>query len=91
MKKYIMSEAEYNVLDKILTKSKMEDIFIVQQENENDYIWDIEEGEQLSLKDGLSQICESMEDWRECYGLTNEDLEVFNKLLEKLEIDMYFE
>ena len=39
---------------------------------------------------GLDEICEGMADWRECYGLTDEDLDIVNAMLERYGLNYNF-
>ncbi len=49
----ILSECQYNLLTSIASKSKMDCWFYIEQEDGEDYVKDIEEDKDLSLKDGI--------------------------------------
>lgn len=78
----ILTESEYTVLDKIATKSKMDCWFQIRQDNGEDYVYDLEEGKRLSLKEGVNMLSEGV-DYALC-GLTPEEICVYESLLIQL-------
>ena len=58
--KYVMEESEFNVVDKILTESKMYNSFFVLQIDNNDMFQDFDEEKIVSLKTGLSWLSDGL-------------------------------
>ena len=100
---YVMSEIEYNALDKILMASHLIDVFqIVQRQVYDpkksssvpcDFIYEEDNG-LLSLKEGLKSIEEAMAgdgeiDAMTHYGLTFDEKDAFLRLLEKYELEYH--
>jgi len=83
--KYIMSEQQYNALDKALTKSHLCDIYEVTQEDECDYIYDVENDENMSLEDGLKEINDALCNF-ENYDFSEEDIEGYDSLMRLFEV-----
>lgn len=53
---------EYELLDKIATKSKMDCWFQIRQtKGGEDYVYDLEEGKRMSLKKGIGQLIEGID------------------------------
>ena len=89
-----LTAEEYNVLNKIATKTGMECWFFLKQDkNGNDYVYDIEEGKRISLKRGVWQLADGFffdydeEERREILDLTEGEIKTFEALLIKLKID----
>ena len=82
----ILTEKEYVALDKVAMASKMDCWFSIRQENENDYVYDIENGCRMELKEGVVQLAEGMCDIH-LYGLTEEEKSALRNLLRKLNIE----
>jgi hypothetical protein len=81
------SNEEYNVLNKIATKSKMDCWFsITQDENEEDYILDLENGSKLSIYEGVGQLVDGMTNYAD-YDLTKDEIETFENLIDELNIE----
>lgn len=78
---YVMSEEQYNALNKALMKSHLSDIFEVTQEDNVDYIINEEEDEVLSLSDGLAQIHDGLIDFVDCYDFDDNDIEAYDSLM----------
>ncbi|MDO5425153.1 MAG: DUF3849 domain-containing protein [Eubacteriales bacterium] len=74
-----------DVLDKIARASGMDCWFSVGEDNS--YIYDLEENEKLSLKEGIQTLYEGMTSYQE-YGMTVEEISVFEDLLKKMEIEV---
>lgn len=67
-----LSEEQYNLLNKIAEKSKMDCWFLVKQHVKGkyageDYVFDLENRKQMTLKAGVNELVE---------GITSEDLEL---------------
>ena len=77
---------EYNVLNKIATESKMDCWFCLAEDKKgNDYVLDIENDCKLTIAQGVSELVEGMTDYED-YHMTPEEIEVFEELLDKLNI-----
>ena len=83
-------DAEYNVLNKIASKTKMECWFCLKQDKHGtDYVWDLEERKRRCLKTGIMQLLEGI-DCQESYNnccLTDTEYMIFRELLKKLKIE----
>ena len=65
-----LTEREYNLLDKIATKSKMDCWFCIKQTKKGeDYVYDLENGKHMSLRTAIYQLMEGIE------GMYNEYLD----------------
>lgn len=82
----ILSEMEYNALDKVATASKMDCWFSVQQEDGKDYVYDLENDCRMELREGIAQLADGMCDVQ-LYGLTAEECTALRNLFARLEID----
>ena len=90
-KNYVLSTPEYDVLDKVLTRSHIGDTLVLKQKrsgtvNACDYFKDYEEHKKLTLRQGLSLVYEEAIDYKECYHMTEEEIEAFRQLLIKFYI-----
>lgn len=93
--KYVLNEKEYNALDKVLTGSHLYEYLELRQVGTNlptfpegayDYFKDNEENKKLSLKQGLELVYEAAVDYKECYNMSDEDIEEFRQLLIKMNV-----
>lgn len=82
----ILSEQEYNALDKVATASKMDCWFTMRQEDGKDYVYDLEDACRMELQEGIAQLAEGMCDIH-LYGLTAEECAVLRNLFARLGID----
>lgn len=86
----VLTNEEYNILEKIASNTKMDCWFSIEQDdNEEDYVYDLEENKKLSLYDGLSQLVEGIdcvENYDSC-NLTDEEKLTFEHLLYRLDIE----
>ena len=82
----ILTEKEYVALDKVAMASKMDCWFSIRQEDENDYVFDLENGCRMELKEGVAQLAEGMCDFH-LYGLTEEEKSALRNLFRKLNIE----
>lgn len=53
---------EFNLLNKIATKTKMDCWFHLDNDEGGDYVYDLEEGEIIEIRDALSMLIEGIED-----------------------------
>lgn len=85
-----LANSEYNVLNKIASKTKMDCWFSLEQdENNNDYVRDLENGTNLTLREGLLILVDGLdcqENYNSCNLLEEED-KIFRNLLENLDIN----
>jgi hypothetical protein len=86
-----LTDAEYNVLNKIATRTKSDCWFWLKQDNHGvDYVHDLEEGKRMCLKTGIGQLCEGLdcqENYDNCWLEWHEKV-TFKNLLEKLKITL---
>jgi hypothetical protein len=57
----ILTAAQYAVLSKIARRTKMDCWFCIRQLNNQDYIYDLEEGRDYSLQVGLTYLMEGLD------------------------------
>lgn len=88
---YIMETSEYNILNKILEKSHMNEVFSIEQFYGFDYIRDLESNDVLCLQDGLSQILEGYDNTDNVYDMSKEDYDSLQGLLDRFGIDYQLE
>lgn len=79
-----LSTAEFNVLNKIATKSKMDCWFYIAEDKNDDVILDCETGEKRSLYDGINMLADGITSLDD-YGLTADEKLCFTTLMYKLE------
>ena len=86
-----LTDAEYNVLNKISSRTKEDCWFWLKQDkNGTDYIWDLEERKRRCLKTGISMLVEGLdcqENYDNCWLEWNEKV-AFKNLLAKLKIEL---
>ena len=75
---------EYNALNQIASKTKMDCWFYILEEDERDVILDLENDKKLSLEEGISQLMEGIIDPLTEYGLSEEEREAVEKLFEEI-------
>ena len=81
-----LADNEFNVLNKIATESKMDCWFCLAQDKRgNDYVLDIENDCRMTINQGVSELVEGMTDYED-YNMTKEEIETFEGLLDKLNI-----
>ena len=85
----ILSEDEFNGLDKITTANKL-DWYAITQFNGKDYITDLENGQIVSFEDGLQWIYESISeeqpDYKNDYNMTKAERDAVVNLFKKYNI-----
>lgn len=79
-----LSTAEFNVLNKIATKSKMDCWFYIVEDKDNDVILDCETGEKRSLYNGINMLADDITSLDD-YNLTTDEKLCFTTLMYKLE------
>ena len=79
----ILTDKEYNILEKIAKQSGMDCWFTIGCDNS--YIYDMEESQDLSLRDGIGMLTEGMTDYKD-YNMSQEEIQTFEALLKKLDI-----
>lgn len=68
-----LTNDEYELLTKIASKSKMDCWFLIKQTKKgDDYIFDLENSKRISLRTGISQLMEGIEDMYDMYFEDNE-------------------
>ena len=75
-----LSSQEYNILNKIATKTGMDCWFSIKTTKKcEDYVWDLEENKRLSLSSGIKQLASGVVDI--CDYLTPNEIDIFINLL----------
>jgi hypothetical protein len=88
---YILTTAQYDVLDKIARRTKMDCWFFIEQDPSGyDYILDLEENERIDLSDGIEQLLEGLDcnENIEACDLNWNERAVLCELCEMLKIDI---
>lgn len=79
-----LSSDEYNLLTKIAEKSKLDCWFLIKQtKNGEDYIFDLENRKRMSLRTGIRQLMEGIEDMYDMY-FEGDERDVMINLLSRL-------
>ena len=82
--RYVMNSVEYEVVDKILTESHLDEIIWIQQRETDDgledYCYDVEENTDITLKEGLEIIYDAVI----FDEMSGQDIYVFKALLRKV-------
>lgn len=76
-----ITDAEYNVINKILTRSHIDDILYLTMDNNHDCFLDLEEDTNISLEDGLQIMREGYTNDNNVYGLSDKETQTFTSLL----------
>lgn len=86
-----LTDAEYNVLNKIAERTGMDCWFYIKQDGHGvDYVWDCEENKRMCLKTGIGMLCEGLdcqENYDNCWLEWHEKVS-FRNLLAKLKISL---
>ena len=84
-----LTNEEYNVLNKIASKTKTDCWFTLEQDSDGtDFVYDLEEGNRVDLETGVAMLMEAIEDeenYTSCQ-LTSAEGVVLNNLLDKLNL-----
>lgn len=75
---------EYNGLNQIASKTKMDCWFYILEEDDRDVILDLENGKKLSIEAGVSQLMEGIVDPLTEYGLSDEERTAVEKLFDEI-------
>lgn len=94
-KPYILSEKEYDVVDKVMTNSGMIDAYFIgnydadgwDQEKNGDAWWDFENDKRISMEDGLSYLAEGFTS-AEDYNLTSSEYKTLQRLCAKFDVSI---
>ena len=85
----VLSPNEYNALNKIASATKMDCWFTIETHDRQDFVYDLENDERLSIRDGVLQLFDGMvepvED--EFYKLDAEEIIAFKNLLKRCQRD----
>jgi len=79
----ILTDNAFKVLTKIADKSKMDCWFCIKQGKNGDYVYDLENGKRLSLRQGVKQLIDGCIDLN-IDELTNDEKYTLVKLLGEL-------
>lgn len=82
-----LTDDEYNVLQKISSKTHMDEWFWLEETEEgNDYVHNLDDESEMTLFDGILLLTEGIVSYELCC-LTDEEIQVFEGLLTKLQIE----
>ena len=82
----ILNDKEYRAINQIASRSKMDCWFLISQNEKGDFVYDIENNEKLSLKDGLMQLADGIIEPYEFYGLDEELIVAVRGLFDEMGI-----
>lgn len=86
-----LTNDEYNVLNKIVRKTKMDCWFEIRQDSlGTDYVWDLEERKRFCLRTGVAMLVEGLdcqENYDNCW-LTDDEDKTFRDLLYNLDLKL---
>jgi hypothetical protein len=57
----ILTTAQYSVLNKIARRTKMDCWFLIKQRDDQDYVYDLEEGVDMTLSDGICCLMDGID------------------------------
>lgn len=82
-----LTDKEFNVVDKLAHSSKMDESWfsITEDENGQDVVYDLEEEESISLKEGIEILNDGITPY-DLDSLSSEELKIYKDLLKKLSI-----
>ena len=84
-----LSNEEFNVLNKISSKSKMDCWFYLKQDKDgNDYVYDLEQSKELSLTDGISMLDNSITSIDD-YELSEDEKCIYISLIYKINSNFF--
>lgn len=86
----VLSAAEFNVLGKIASKTKMDCWFSIEQIGDVDLVYDLEGGSYLGLTEGISVLMEGLDCIDNCSScaLNWQEVDVVRKLCKKLNVEI---
>ena len=85
MKKYFLTNAEFDVLNHISSEARMDWFYIYDKRDGSIGFKDLEAGTYRSLRIGVAEMDEALTDYQD-YNLTEDEIEVYENLKKKLNI-----
>ena len=85
MKKYFLTNAEFDVLNHISSEARMDWFYIYDKHDGSIGFKDLEAGTYRSLRIGVAEMDEALTDYED-YNLTEDEIEVYENLKKKLNI-----
>lgn len=85
MKKYFLTNAEFDVLNHISSEARMDWFYIYDKRDGSIGFKDLEAGTYRSLRIGVAEMDEALTDYED-YNLTEDEIEVYENLKKKLNI-----
>ena len=85
MKKYFLTNAEFDVLNHISSEARMNWFYIYDKPDRTVGFKDLEAGTYRSLRIGVAEMDEGLTDYED-YNLTEDEIEVYENLKKKLNI-----
>lgn len=79
-----LTSDEYNGLNQIASKTKMDCWFYILEEENKDVILDLENNKKLSIEEGVSQLMEGIVEPLTEYGLSDDEIAAIEKLFEEI-------
>ena len=83
MKKYFLTNAEFDVLNHISSEARMDWFYIYDKRDGSVGFKDLEAGTYRSLRIGVAEMDEALTDYED-YNLTEDEIEVYENLKKKL-------
>jgi len=90
----ILTDKEYSVINRIADACKMDWFLIGQDEIRGDYVCDLESQTEMSLRDGILQLCEGIvsdQHLIDYCDITQEEIDLFHCVLVNLGLENNFE
>lgn len=85
MKKYYLSNEEFNVLNRVASEAKYDWFYIYDRKDGSTGFKDLEANTYRSLRVGISEMDEGLTDYSD-YNLTEEEIAVYENLKKKFNI-----
>lgn len=87
-----LTDEEYNLLNDITSQTKTDCWFWLDIDKEGfDCVRDLEKGHKVTLRFAVAQLNEALEGCTDLLNLTEEEIEIYGQLMEKLELPNPFE
>ena len=87
-----LTDEEYNLLNDITSQTKTDCWFWLDTDKEGfDCVRDLEKGHKVTLRFAVKQLNEALEGCTDLLNLTEEEIETYGQLMEKLELPNPFE
>ena len=92
VKPTLLTKEEVNVIDKVADESKIDWFQLNPGKLGGWFVFDTDDEEYMSVNDGLDELCQGAcnGDWAELFGLTPEEIDVWNNLVKKLNLDPHY-